>query len=70
MKKAKASVPVKKVKQALGQRAGGVPASPADISESFRSARSSISDITADLQQLRRRAHSTVKRAQRSAKSK
>jgi hypothetical protein len=59
MKRAQASVPVKKVK-----------AAPADISESFRRARSSISDITAELQQLQQRAHSTVKRARRPAKSK
>ena len=59
MKKTQASVQVKKVK--------GVVAPPGDMSESFRRARSSISDITADLQQLRRRATSAVKSAPRSA---
>jgi hypothetical protein len=62
MKKTQASVHVKKVK--------AVVAPPADMSESFRRARSSISDITADLQQLRRRATTAVKGAQRPAKSK
>jgi hypothetical protein len=70
MKRAPASERVKKVKQALGQGSAGMSAAPADVSESFRRARSSISDITADLQQLRRRAQSTVKRAQRPGKSK
>ena len=60
MKRAQASVPVKKVKAAA----------PADISEGFRRARSSISDITAEFQQLQQRARSTVKRARRPAKSK
>ena len=62
MKKTQASVHVQKVK--------GVVAPPGDVSESFRRARSSISDITADLQQLRRRATSAVKGAQRPAKPK
>jgi hypothetical protein len=62
MKKTQASVQVKKVK--------GVVAPPPDMSESFRRARSSISEITADLQQLRRRATSAVKGSQRPAKSK
>jgi hypothetical protein len=69
MKKDKASRPVKKVKQALGQRPAGV--APPDVSESFRRARSSIANITADLQRLRRHADPTVeKRAPRPAKSK
>ena len=42
---------------------------PADMSESRR-ARSSISEITADVQQLRRRAISAVKGSQGPAKSK
>lgn len=70
MKKTKASGTVKKVKQALGQRPAGVPASPAEVSEGFRRARSSIGEITADLQQLRRHAQSTVKGAHRPAKPK
>ena len=70
MKKRQASAPVKKMGKALGQRPSGVPASPTDISESFRRARSSVADITTDLQQLRRRATSVVKGAQRPAKSK
>jgi hypothetical protein len=68
MKRAQASGPVKRAKTTLGQR----PASAVtrDISESFRRARSSISDITADLEQLRRRAQSTMKRGPRPAKPK
>ena len=62
MRRTQASVEVKKVK--------GAVTPPADVSESFRHARSSIRDITTDLQQLRRRATSAVKSAQRPAKSK
>lgn len=62
MKKAQASAQVQKVK--------GVVAAPADMSESFRRARSSISEITTDLQRLRRRATSAVKATPRPAKSK
>ena len=69
MKKTQASGPVKKVKQALGQRPS-LHGTQADISEGFRRARSSISDITADLQQLRRHGQSTGNRPQRPAKSK
>jgi hypothetical protein len=66
MKRKRTPGPVKKVAQALEERPAGVP----DITEGFRRARSSISDITTDLQRLRRRARSTVKGAQRPAKSK
>jgi hypothetical protein len=69
MKRAQASGPVKKVKETLGQRPPSA-VTPRDVSESFRRARSSISDITADLEQLRRRAQSTMKRGPRPAKSK
>jgi hypothetical protein len=62
MKRTPASAPLKKAKDAV------TPA--ADISESFRRARQSIGNITADLQQVRRHAQSTVKGAQRPAKSK
>jgi hypothetical protein len=62
MKRTRASIRVRKVKR--------VVAPPADVSESFRRARSSISDITADLQQLQQRATSAVKGAQRPPKSK
>lgn len=62
MKKTQASAQAKKVK--------GAVVSPAEMSESFRRARSSISDITADIQQLRRRATSAVKGAQPAEKSK
>jgi hypothetical protein len=68
MKKRQASGPVKKMSKAIGQRSSGVPPASADISESFRRARSSIGDITTDLKQLRRRATSVVKGAQRPAK--
>jgi hypothetical protein len=70
MMKRQASTPVKKMSGALGQRSSGGPAPPTDIAENFRRARSSIADITTDLQQLRRRATSMVKSAQRPAKSK
>jgi hypothetical protein len=42
----------------------------ADVSDAFRRARSSIADITADLQQLRQHAQASIKRTQRPAKSK
>jgi hypothetical protein len=70
MKKRQASGPVKKMGKGLGNRPSGVPAPTTDIAESFRRARSSVGDITTDLQQLRRRATSVVKSARRPAKPK
>ena len=40
-------------------------AAPSDISESFRTARSALGQITTDLEELRRRAASMVKSAKR-----
>jgi hypothetical protein len=63
--------PVKKVTNALAQ-----PATPQarpnsrslDVSEGFRSARSSLGQITADLERLRQHAATLVKGAHRPAK--
>ena len=68
MKKSHASAPVKKMSKALGQKPSGMTGAGMDISESFRRARSSIGDITTDLNHLRRRATSVMKGSQRPAK--
>ena len=63
--------PVQKMKKALAQPAGGrtrTRAAGSEISESFRSARSAIDQITADLERLRHHAASLVKGAPRPAK--
>ena len=71
--------PVERVRDVLHEpdpRAGRgrshrAPKAPdTDVTESFRRARSSVADITTDLQHLRRRATSVVKGTQRPAKSK
>jgi hypothetical protein len=63
--------PVENVREALAQPAT-LQARPnsagLDVTEGFRSARSSLSQITADLEKLRRHAASLVKGAQRRAK--
>jgi hypothetical protein len=63
--------PVHKTKKALAQPAGGrtrTRAPGSEASESFRSARSAIDQITADLERLRHHAASLVKGAPRPAK--
>ena len=70
-KRRQASGPVEKVKQALAQpaRQQGRQRSPgAEISEGFRSARSALGQITADLERLRQHAATVVKGAHRTAK--
>ncbi len=47
------------------QPPAGTGVTPTDISESFRSARSSLGQITTNLEQLRRHAASLVKSAKR-----
>ena len=64
VKQQKTSGPVPKVKQAHRL------AIDADMSEAFRRARSSIGQITTDLNELRRRTASAVKGTRRPAKSK
>lgn len=63
--------PVKTIKTALAKPVGGrtrTRAAGSEVSESFRSARSAIDQITADLERLRRHAASLVKGAARTAK--
>ena len=63
MKRAKKSGPVAKMKAPYSH------ATDADMSEAFRRARSSIGQITTDLNALRRRTTAAVKGARRPAKS-
>jgi hypothetical protein len=67
MKRTRASGTVKRVKEVFDQRPSVPPS--ADVSESFRRARSSVSDIAADLKELRQRAPSAVNRARHHPKS-
>jgi len=65
------SRPVNKIKTALAKPAGGrarTRAAGSEVSESFRSARSAIDQITTDLVRLQRHAASLVKGAPRTAK--
>jgi hypothetical protein len=49
-------------------RPGDVRAAAADVSEGFRTARSALGQITADLERLRRHASSLVKGAHRTVR--
>jgi hypothetical protein len=62
------SGPVVKARDALANPARRAGAPRVDISESFRSARSGLGQISADFDRLRRHAASLVKGAHRTAK--